>query len=135
MLQIRDLPLESCLAVGSTTSLARVAELAAEAGAHYILVREKTGDVRGVQLTSVANWMAKQSPTTTAEEIPLVLSVQVELGTSLYDALSMMSHSTAAVMLVREPKLGTCRIIQKNMVEMSAGIEAMGSGGTENLLS
>lgn len=132
MLQIRDLPLESCLAVRGNTSLAKVVELAAEAGAHYVMVREPTGDIRGVQLTSVANWMALQSPSSMAEEIPLVLSVQVEAGTSLYDALSMMSHSTAAVMLVREPKLGTCRIIQKNMVEMSAGIEAMGAG---NLLS
>ena len=50
-MQMRDLPLEQCLAVRSTTSLARVAELAAEAGARYVLVRELTGDVKGVQLT------------------------------------------------------------------------------------
>ena len=71
-MQMRDLPLESCCAVRTTTTLARVAELAAEAGARYVLVREVTGDVKGVQLTSVANWMAEVSPTTTAEEIPLV---------------------------------------------------------------
>lgn len=131
---MRDLPLESCLAVRPTTSLARVAELAAEAGARYVMVREEgSGDVRGVQLTSVANWMAQQSPTTTAEEIPLVGSVQVELGTSVFEALSMMAHSTAAVLLVREPKLGTCRIVQKNMVEMSAGMDAAGVVRTELL--
>ena len=127
-LQIRDLPLESCLAVRSNTSLARVVELATEAGARYVMVREPTGDVRGVQLTSVASWMAEQSPSTMAEEIPLVLSVQVELGTSVYEALSMMAHSTAAVLLVREPKLGVCRIIQRNIVEMSAGVNAAGVG-------
>lgn len=127
-MQMRDLPLESCLAVRTTTSLARVVELAAKAGARYVLVREATGDVRGVQLTSVASWMAQQSPTTTAEEIPLVGSVQVELGTSVLEALSMMANSTAAVLLVSEPKLGTCRIVQRNMVEMSAGVDAAGVG-------
>lgn len=132
-MQMRDLPLEACLAVRSTTSLARVAELAAEAGARYVLVRELTGDVKGVQLTSVASWMAEQSPTTTAEEIPLVGSVQVELGTSVFEALSMMAHSTAAVLLVREPMLGTCRIVQKNMVEMSAGVDAAGVGASHLL--
>ena len=132
-MQMRDLPLESCLAVRSTTSLARVAELAAEAGARYVLVRELTGDVKGVQLTSVANWMAQQSPSTTAEEIPLVGSVQVELGTNVWEALTMMAHSTAAVLLVREPKLGTCRIVQRNMVEMSAGVDAAGVGKSDLL--
>ena len=132
-MQMRDLPLESYLAVRSNTSLAKVAELAAEAGARYVLVRELTGDVLGVQLASVASWMAEQSPSSMAEEIPLVGSVQVELGTSVFEALSMMAHSTAAVLLVREPKLGTCRIVQKNMVEMSAGVDAAGVGGSELL--
>lgn len=132
-MQMRDLPLESCLAVHSTTSLARVAELAAEAGARYVLVREATGDVKGVQLTSVASWMAEVSPSTTAEEIPLVGSVQVELGTSVFEALTMMANSTAAVLLVREPKLGTCRIVQRNMVEMSAGVDAAGVGRSDLL--
>lgn len=132
-MQMRDLPLEPCLAVRSTTSLARVAELAAEAGARYVLVRELTGDVKGVQLTSVANWMAEQSPSTTAEEIPLVGSVQVEPGTNVWEALTMMAHSTAAVLLVREPQLGTCRIVQRNIVEMSAGVDAAGVGKTELL--
>jgi hypothetical protein len=62
MLHVRDLPLESCLAVRTTTSLARVAELAEQAGARYVLVRDATGDVKGVQLTTVAHWMAKQAP-------------------------------------------------------------------------
>lgn len=128
MLQIRDLPLESCLAVRSNTSLAMVAQMAAEAGARYVLVRELTGDVKGVQLTSVANWMAEQSPSTMAEEIPLVLSVQVEMGTSVYEALTLMANSTAAVLLVREPQLGLCHIVQRNMVEMSAGVNAAGVG-------
>ena len=132
-MQMRDLPLESCLAVRATTSLARVVELAVEAGARYVLVREATGDVRGVQLTSVATWMAQQSPTTTAEEIPLVGSVQVELGTPVLEALSMMANSTAAVLLVREPTLGTCRIVQRNMVEMSAGVAAAGVGRNDLL--
>ncbi len=132
-MQMRDLPLESCLAVRTTTSLARVVELAAEAGARYVLVRELTGDVRGVQLTSVASWMAEQSPTSSAEEIPLVGSVQVELGTSVWEALTMMANSTAAVLLVREPQLGTCRIVQRNMVEMSAGMDAAGVVRTELL--
>lgn len=127
-MQMRDLPLEACLAVRSTTTLAKVVELAAEAGARYVLVREPTGDVRGVQLTSVASWMAEQSPTSSAEEIPLVDSVQVELGTTVFEALSMMANSRAAVLLVREPRLGTCRIVQKNMVEMSAGVDAAGVG-------
>ena len=132
-MQMRDLPLESCLAVRTTTSLARVVELAAKAGARYVLVREATGDVRGVQLTSVASWMAQQSPTTTAEEIPLVGSVQVELGTNVWEALTMMAHSTAAVLLVREPQFGTCRIVQRNIVEMSAGVDAAGVGKSELL--
>ncbi len=132
-MQMRDLPLESCLAVRSTTSLARVVELAMEAGARYVLVSETSGDVRGVQLTSVASWMAEQSPTTTAEEIPLVGSVQVELGTEVLEALGMMANSTAAVLLVREPKLGTCRIVQRNMVEMSAGVDAAGVGRNDAL--
>lgn len=135
MLQIRDLPLESCLAVRSSTSLARVAAMAAESGARYVLVREPSGDVKGVQLTSVATWMADQSPTTTAEEIPLVLGVQVELGTGVIDALSMMAHSTAAVLLVREPTLGTCQIVQRNLVELCAGINAAGIGKQPDLLS
>jgi predicted transcriptional regulator len=129
VMQMRDLPLEECLAVRTTTSLARVAQLAAEAGARYVLVREPTGDVKGVQLTSVANWMAEVSPSTTAEEIPLVGSVQVELGTSVWEALTMMANSTAAVLLVREPDEGTCRIVQRNLVEMSAGVDAAGVGG------
>lgn len=132
-MQMRDLPLESCLAVRSTTSLAKVAELAAEAGARYVLVRELTGDVRGVQLTSVANWMAEQSPSSIADEIPLVGSVQVELGTNVWEALTMMANSTAAVLLVREPQLGTCRIVQRNMVEMSAGVDAAGVGRSDLL--
>ena len=132
-MQMRDLPLESCLAVRSTTPLARVAELAAEAGARYVLVREVSGDVRGVQLTSVASWMAEQSPTSIADEIPLVGSVQVELGTNVWEALSMMANSTAAVLLVREPQLGTCRIVQRNMVEMSAGMDAAGVVRTVHL--
>lgn len=138
-MQMRDLPLESCLAVRTTTSLARVAELAAEAGARYVLVREPTGDVKGVQLTSVANWMAEVSPSTTAEEIPLVGSVQVELGTSVWEALTMMAQSTAAVVLVREPGVagnaGTCRIVQRNLLEMSAGVDAAGVGHKSAYLS
>ncbi len=130
---MRDLPLEECLAVRTTTSLARVAQLAAEAGARYVLVREPTGDVKGVQLTSVANWMAEVSPSTTAEEIPLVGSVQVELGTSVMDALTMMANSTAAVVLVREE--GKCRIVQRNLLEMSAGVDAAGVGRTPGYLS
>lgn len=132
-MQMRDLPLEECLAVRTTTSLARVAQLAAEAGARYVLVREPTGDVKGVQLTSVANWMAEVSPSTTAEEIPLVGSVQVELGTSVMDALTMMANSTAAVVLVREE--GKCRIVQRNLLEMSAGVDAAGVGRTPGYLS
>jgi len=89
-----------------------------------VLVREPTGDVKGVQLTSVANWMAEVSPATTAEDIPLVGSVQVELGTSVWEALTMMAQSTAAVLLVREPQEGTCRIVQRNLLEMSAGVDA-----------
>lgn len=130
---MRDLPLEECLAVRTTTSLARVAQLAAEAGARYVLVREPTGDVKGVQLTSVANWMAEVSPSTTAEEIPLVGSVQVELGTSVMDALTMMANSTAAVVLVREE--GKCRIVQRNLLEMSAGVDAAGVGRSPGYLS
>ena len=57
MLQIRDLPLESCLAVRSTTPLHRVVQLAAQAGTRYILVRQPSGDVKGVQLATVAKWM------------------------------------------------------------------------------
>lgn len=132
-MQMRDLPLEECLAVRTTTSLARVAQLAAEAGARYVLVREPTGDVKGVQLTSVANWMAEVSPSTTAEEIPLVGSVQVELGTSVMDALTMMANSTAAVVLVREE--GKCRIVQRNLLEMSAGVDAAGVGRSPGYLS
>ena len=133
MLQIRDLPLESCLAVRSTTSLARVAELAAEAGARYVLVRDPAGGVSGVQLTAVASWMAEHSPTTTAEEIPLVEGVQVELGTSLMEALTMLTHSTAAVLMVREPELGTHRVVQRNLVEMTAGVDAFSGFRTELL--
>ena len=126
MLQIRDLPLESCLAVGSSTSLARVARLAAEAGARYVLVREPSGDVKGVQLTTVANWMAEQSPSVLAEEIPVVEGMHVELGTPVLEALSLLATSPASVLLVREPKQGTCRIVQRNMVEMSAAVHAAG---------
>jgi hypothetical protein len=133
MLQIRDLPLESCLAVRSTTSLARVVELAAEAGARYVLIREPTGDVKGVQLTTVANWMAEQSPSVTAEEIPVVDGVLVELGTSVLEALTMLAYSTAAVLLVREPKLDTCRIVQRNILEMTAGVDAAGARRTMHL--
>lgn len=132
---MRDLPLESCLAVRTTTLLGTVRELAAKAGARYVLVREPTGDVKGVQLTSVANWMAEVSPTTTAEEIPLVDSVQVELATNVWEALTMMAFSTAAVLLVREPQLGTCRIVQRNIVEMSAGVDAAGVGRAAERLS
>ncbi|MFZ5444444.1 MAG: hypothetical protein ACOZQL_30915 [Myxococcota bacterium] len=130
---IRDLPLESCLAVRSTTSLARVAELADESGARYVLVREPTGDVKGVQLTTVARWMAAQAPSNTAEEIPLVEGVQVELGTPVMDALTMLAHSPASVLVVREPKLGTCRVVQRNLVEMTAGVEAAGARRLELL--
>jgi|GEM_PF-6457109 hypothetical protein len=133
MLQIQDLPLESCLAVRSNTSLARVVELAAEAGARYVLVREPTGDVKGVQLTTVANWMAAQSPSVLADEIPVVEGVQVELGTSVLEALTMLAYSPASVLLVREPTLGTCRIVQRNMVEMTAGVDAAGARRTELL--
>ena len=134
-MQMRDLPLESCLAVRTTTSLARVAELAAEAGARYVLVREPTGDVKGVQLTSVANWMAEVSPSSSAEEIPLVGSVQCEPGTSVWEALTMMAQSTAAVVLVREPDESDCRIVQRNLLEMSAGVDAAGVGRTPGYLS
>lgn len=133
MLHVRDLPLESCLAVRSTTSLARVAELAAQAGARYVLIREPTGDVKGVQLTTVANWMAKQSPTSEADEIPVVEGVTVEPGTLVMDALGMLAHSPASVLLVREPQLGTCRIVQRNLVEMTAGVDAAGARRTEHL--
>ena len=54
-LQIQDLPLESCVAVGCNTSVARAAEMATKDGARYVMVHEATGDVRGVQLTSVAS--------------------------------------------------------------------------------
>lgn len=117
----------------STTSLARVAELAAQAGVRYVLVREPTGDVKGVQLTTVANWMAQQSPTSDADEIPVVEGVTVEPGTSLMDALGMLAHSPASVLLVREPSLGTCRIVQRNLVEMTAGVDAAGARRTELL--
>ena len=127
MLHIRDLPLEECVAVKSTTSLARVAEMAHETGARYVLVREATGDVKGVQLTTVANWMAEQAPTVTAEEIPVVEGVVVELATPVMDALSMSANSPAAVFLVREPKLGTCRVVQRSLVEMTAGLEVSGA--------
>lgn len=133
MLQIRDLPLESCLAVRSTTSLARVAELAAESGARYVLIREPTGDVKGVQLSTVASWMATQAPSNTAEEIPVVEGMQVELGTAVLDALTMLAHSPATVLLVREPKLDTCRIVQRNLVEMTAGADAAGARRTLHL--
>lgn len=126
MLQIRDLPLEMCLAVGSTTSLANVARLAAEAGARYVLVREPSGDVKGVQLTTVASWMAKQAPLVTAEEIPVVDGLHVEPGTTVLDALSMLATSQAAVLLVREPQLDTCRIVQRNLVEMTASVHSTG---------
>ncbi len=112
----------------SSTPLARVLELAEEAGARYVLVRDPTGDVKGVQLTALVSWMAKQSPSATADEIPLVDSVLVELGTSVLEALMMMAFSTAAVLMVREPKLGTCRIVQRNIVEMTAGVDASGAG-------
>ncbi len=133
MLQMQDLPLESCLAVVGTTSLARVVELAAQSGARYVLVREATGDVKGVQLTSVANWMATQSPSVTAEEIPLVEGVQVELGTSLLEALTLLAYSPATVLLVREPTLGTCLVVQRNLLEMTAGLEAAGRHHVELL--
>jgi hypothetical protein len=119
--------------VRSTTSLARVAELAAQAGARYVLIREPTGDVKGVQLTTVANWMAKQSPTSEADEIPVVEGVTVEPGTLVMDALGMLAHSPASVLLVREPQLGTCRIVQRNLVEMTAGVDAAGARRTEHL--
>lgn len=134
MLQMRDLPLETCLAVRSNTSLAKVAAMAAESGARYVLVREVTGDVMGVQLTAVASWMALQSPTTTAEEIPLVPGVQVEPGTNVMDALTMMASSTAAVLMVREPHLGTCQVVQRNLVELYAGVDSAGAA-TRELLS
>lgn len=133
MLQIRDLPLESCLAVRSTTPLHRVVQLAAQAGTRYILVRQPSGDVKGVQLATVAKWMARHSTTATASEIPVVPSVLVELGTTVYEALTMMAHSTASVLLVRESRLGPCRIVQRNMVEMTAGAAAAGLRRAEHL--
>jgi len=133
MLHVRDLPLESCLAVRTTTSLARVAELAEHVAASYVLVRDATGDVKGVQLTTVANWMAKQAPSQTAEEIPVVEGVQVEPGTSVMEALTMLAHSPASVLLVREAKEGTTRIVQRNLVEMTAGTDAAGARRTEFL--
>ncbi len=133
MLQIQDLPLETCLAVGSTTSVARVVELANKAGARYVMVREPTGDVRGVQLTSVASWMASQSPTVTADELPVVQGMQVERGTAVLDALTMLAHSSAPILLVRGGQLESCQVVQRNMVEMTAGVEAHGALRTELL--
>ncbi len=134
MLQIRDLPLENCVAVGSNTSVARVAELAARAGARYVLVREATGDVRGVQLTSVANWMAAHSPLVTADELPVVPGVQVEPSTAVLDALTMLAHSTAPLLLVRgSSSSGSCLVVQRNLLEMTAGVEAAGVGRSELL--
>lgn len=127
MLHVRDLPLESCVAVRSSTSLARVTQLAEEAGARYVLVREATGDVKGVQLTSVAQWMAAQHPTTTAEEIPVVEGVHVEPGTSVMDALTMLAYSPASVLLVRRQQEGDTLIVQRSLVEMHAGVEAAGA--------
>lgn len=112
-------------------SLARVAELAAQSQARYVLVREPTGDIKGVQLMTVANWMAKQSPATTAEKIPVVASLQVDLGTSVYEALSLLATSKAGVLLIREPRLDTCRIVQRNMVEMTAAANSTGARITE----
>lgn len=126
MRTIRDLPLEPCLAVRATTSLGDVAAEAAQAGARYVVVRGATGDVKGVQLTTVASWMAEQAPTVTADALPVVDGMHVELTTTVLDALSMLATSPAAVLLVREPKFGTCRIVQRNVVELSASADASG---------
>ena len=125
-LQIQDLPLESCVAVGCNTSVARAAELATRAGARYVMVREATGDVRGVQLTSVASYMASQSPLVTADELPVVPGVQVEPGMAVLDALTMLAHSTAPIVFVRGTELEGCQVVQRNLLEMTAGVAAYG---------
>lgn len=126
MLQIQDLPLETCLAVGSNTSVARVVELANRAGARYVMVREASGDVRGVQLASVASWMASQSPTVTVDEMPVVQGMTVEPGTPVLDALTMLATSSAPILLVRGGAYDGCQVVQRNMVEMTAGVEGFG---------
>lgn len=133
MLQIQDLPLEMCLAVGSNTSVARVAELANRAGARYVMVRNSDGDVRGVQLTSVASWMASQSPTVTVDEMPVVQGMTVEPGTAVLDALSMLATSSAPILLVSGGKFESCQVVQRNMVEMTAGVEGFGPRRAEML--
>jgi hypothetical protein len=126
MLQIRDLPLEQCLAVRSSTSLARVAELAAEIGSRYILVRTLTGEIKGVQLTTVASWMASRSPSVTVEAMPVVGSVvEVELTNTIVEALSLIAYSTASVLLVKE--FENCLVLQRNVLQMTAGLEANGA--------
>ncbi len=127
MLQIRDLPLETCVTVGCNTSVSRLAELAAKAGARYVMVREVTGDVRGVQLTSVANWMASQSPLVAASELPVVPGMQVEPGMAVLDALTMLAHSTAPLVFVHDGAQGDCQVVQRNMLEMTAGVDAAGA--------
>lgn len=126
-LQIQDLPLESCVAVGCNTSVARAAEMATKAGARYVMVHEATGDVRGVQLTSVASYMASHSPLVTADELPVVPSMQVEPSTAVLDALTMLAHSTAPIVFVRGTASAGCQVVQRNMLEMTAGVDAAGA--------
>lgn len=133
MLQIQDLPLESCLAVGCNTSVARVVELANRAGARYVMVRDAAGDVRGVQLTSVATWMASQSPTVTADELPVVQGVTVEPGTPVLDALTMLATSPSPILLVSGGTYDGCQVVQRNLVEMTAGVEGFGPRRVELL--
>lgn len=126
-MRIRDLPLEACVAVPSTAALNQVANLAARTGARYIMVHQPDGEVKGVQLTTVANWMANQAPTTTAATIPVVESVKVELGTPLLDVLTMLANTNATVLLVSEPEENRCRIVQRMLVEFTASAHQAGS--------
>jgi hypothetical protein len=124
MLEIRDLPMESCVTVQNTTSLVRVAEMAAAAGARYVLVRGEGGEAKGVQMTSVASWMAEQKPAILASEIPVIESQQVEPQTLVLEALSMMAHSRSSVLLVWDSKLGTFSVVQRSVLEMTFGTHA-----------
>jgi hypothetical protein len=123
---MRDLPLESCLTVTSTTSLAQFAALASRSGARYVVVRAPDGGVKGVQLMTVANWMADEHPTATAEHLPVVQSVQVPVGMEVLDVLTLLADSTASVLLVPDAHHAHERdlIIQRSLLEMSAGAHA-----------
>lgn len=90
------------------------------------MVREATGDVRGVQLTSVASYMASHSPLVTADELPVVPGVQVEPSMAVIDALTMLAHSTAPIVFVRGTELEGCQVVQRNLLEMTAGVAAYG---------